>query len=308
MRMKDLRFIEVLLFGMCLFGATTVQATLSIDTEVIKRSVVFIFGADANGEIDKTKAATGFLVSVPERNSGLAYPLLITARHVVDPAWAGCTQKPSTRVYIRVNKVNFDATKNESGVDYLPLDLMKNGRAVWMHSKDDFVDAAVLPVPEELDENKYVVKFILVRNFGNPEEIARIGIGSDIASAGLVPGLEGVRRNYPVFKFGKVGSVPDEMTLVKCDKDSLSKPLRVWWLAANLVPGNSGSPIFFTPLFPPGAAIVSGEPRAMILGLQSVVVEGSDLAGMTPAAYILDVIRAAVPTDADLSLGPPEKR
>jgi len=71
--------------------------------------------------------------------------------------------------------------------------------------------------------------------------------------------------------------------------------------------GNSGSPIYFDPLFPPGGDIRAGEPRAMIIGMQSVALPGAALAGMTPASYIIDVISHTVPNDADLTLGSPPK-
>jgi hypothetical protein len=44
----------------------------------------------------------------------------------------------------------------------------------------------------------------------------------------------------------------------------------------------------------------------MIIGLQSL--GGQGLAGMTPAKYIIDVITASVPGDADLTLGLPPKQ
>jgi hypothetical protein len=147
------------------------------------------------------------------------------------------------------------------------------------------------------------------RNFGKPEEIAKLGVGSQIASSGLVPGLEGKKRNYPVFKFGKIASIPDEEILVPCPTrpESRTRPLRVWWLNADLIGGNSGSPIYFDPLFPPGADIGAGEPRAMIIGMQSIALPGAALAGMTPASYIVDTISHAVPRCADLTLGLPSK-
>jgi hypothetical protein len=76
---------------------------------------------------------------------------------------------------------------------------------------------------------------------------------------------------------------------------------------ADLIGGNSGSPIYFDPLFPPGGDISAGEPRAMIIGMQSVALPGAALAGMTPASYIIDVISHTVLNDADLTLGSPPK-
>ena len=208
---------------------------------------------------------------------------------------------------MRVNKKRFDPKADETGVSYIAVELIHNGAATWLKSDDDNVDIAVLKTPPEFLSGDYDVIFMNFRNFGKPEEIAKLGVGSQIASAGLVPGLEGKKRNYPVFKFGKIASIPDEMPLVPCKPESQPRPFRVWWPAANLVPGNSGSPIYFDPLFPPGADISAGEPRPMIIGLQSLALLGADLAGMTPASYIIEVISHAVPNDADLTLGPPSK-
>jgi hypothetical protein len=45
----------------------------------------------------------------------------------------------------------------------------------------------------------------------------------------------------------------------------------------------------------------------MIIGLQSLALNGADLAGMTPAKYIMEVISQSVGTDADLNLGVPPR-
>jgi hypothetical protein len=203
--------------------------------------------------------------------------------------------------------MQFNPQSDEVGVSYIPVELIQNGVATWQKSADDNVDVAVLKVPPELVTGEYDVRFMNFRSFGKPEELAKIGIGSQIASTGLVPGLEGKNRNYPIFKFGKIASIPEEMAVIRCNQDSPARQLRIWWVAANLVPGNSGSPIYFDPLFPPGADITAGEPRAMIIGLQSITIPGADLAGMTPANYIVDVISHAAPKDADLSFGTPPK-
>ena len=90
-----------------------------------------------------------------------------------------------------------------------------------------------------------------------------------------------------------------------CRADRPARYLQVWWLATTLVPGTSGSAIFFDPLIPPVADVSAGEPRVMIIGLQSLSMGGADLAGMTPAKFIIDVISHAVGVDADLNLGIP---
>jgi hypothetical protein len=289
-----------------------VFAIVTIDTEIVKKAVVFIYPSDDKGEVDKSKQlGTGFLVGIPSKaDPKISYVFLVTARHIVDPVWAGCATINPNRLYIRVNRAGFDPTANESGVRYFPIDLAQQGKRTWFGSMDEHVDAAVLNVPDELAkrQEEYEAKYISYDQFGKPEEIKKLGVGSDVASAGLVPGLQGVRRNYPIFKFGKIANIPDEMATFKCTKDSYTTPVRVWWLAMNQVGGNSGAPIFFTPLFPPGGFITSGEPRAMIIGLQSLAVDGGDIAGMTEAKYIIQIIGEHVDSDADLTLGVPEKK
>jgi hypothetical protein len=110
-----------------------------------------------------------------------------------------------------------------------------------------------------------------------------------------------------MFKFGKVAGIPEELTPPIPGSQNMipRRRLRVWWIAMNMIGGNSGSPIFFDPLFPPGGDISSGEARSMLIGLQSLSIPGADLAGMTPASFILDVIAHSVPDSADLSLGIP---
>jgi hypothetical protein len=297
------RIIAIILIS-CLLPFRTTQAITFLDTSTVKKSVVFLFGANADGTRNN-QVATGFLIVVPSKDRQTGSYFLVTARHVVDPLWAGCSTENPNRFFVRVNNKQFDPQTDETGVSYIPVELLHNGASTWLKSNDNDVDLAVLRAPPELWSGKYDVIFLNFRNFGKPDEISKLGVGSQIASAGLVPGLEGKKRNYPVFKFGKIASIPDEMPLVPCRPDASARPIRVWWLAANLVPGNSGSPIYFDPLFPPGADISAGEPRQMLIGLQSIALQGADLAGTTPASYLIDVISQAVPNDADLTLGTP---
>jgi len=297
---------------LCLLARISGNATTSINTDVTNKSVVFFFAADPKGEVIPTKqVATGFLISVPIKDKHTSYLFLVTARHVVDPIWMGCESVNPTRLFLRVNKKQYNPQTDSTGIGFVPIDLIKDGKPAWWSNKDDNVDVAVIPPPKELlTDADYAIEYIGFRNFGKTEEIAKLNIGSQIASTGLVPGLEGQKRNYPIFKFGKVASIPDEMISYPCDprlpNSPQSRPLRVWWLGANLVPGNSGSPVYFDPLFGPGGDISAGEPRPMIIGLQSLSLTGGDLAGMTPAKYIIEVISQLVPADADLTLGAPD--
>jgi hypothetical protein len=285
------------------------NAITSIDTKFVNKTVVFFFAPDASGQPSRDKlVATGFLLVVPSKSGQTSYPLLITARHVVDPIWAGCAATNPSRLFVRVNNMHFDSHVDEVGVSYIPVELTHNGQPTWQKSDDESVDVAVLKAPIELQSGNYDVRFLNFRNFGKPEEVAKLGIGSQTASTGLVPGLQGEKRNNPIFHFGKIASIPDETVPFQCLPNAPIRKLHVWWIATTLVPGTSGSPIYFDPLFPPGADISAGEPRAMLIGLQSLSHKGADLSGMTPAIYMLDVITRSVPDDSDLSLGLPSKQ
>jgi hypothetical protein len=291
---------------LCVLSFGIAHAITSLNVSVITKSVVFFFASDPEGQAIKDKlVATGFLVVVPNKSGELTYPLLVTARHVVDPVWAGCPLSNPAKLYIRVNNTRFDPQNDETGTSYFPIELVANGAPTWVKSDDESVDVAVLKAPRQLLSGDYDVKFLTFRNFGKPEEMAKIGVGSQTASAGFVPRLEGKKRNNPIFHFGKIASIPDKPVGFPCVPDAKPRPLRVWWLATTLVPGTSGSPIFFDPLFPPGADVTAGEPRGMIIGLQSLSMTGADLAGITPAKYLIDVISRSVGTDADLSYGVP---
>jgi hypothetical protein len=293
-------------FAFCIFLSTAIHAITSLDVKFLNQTVVFFFDADSSGSVLPNKqVATGFLLSVPRKNAKPPYLLIITARHVVDPVWAGCAHENPVKLFLRVNKANFDVHSNEPGIGYVPINLIHQGGLAWNKSSDESVDLAVLPFPAELASGAYDIKALNFRNFGKPDEIAKLGIGSQTASTGLVPGLEGENRNNPIFHFGKIASIPDETAKIKCTPYSTPRSLRVWWIATTLLPGASGSPIYFDPLFPPGADITAGEPRAMLIGLQSVSLPNGDLAGMTPASFIIDVISHSVPDDADFSIGVP---
>lgn len=288
------RRLIVILVLVCRPGIDIARATTSLDTGFVARSVVFFFGADRAGNVQKDNlVATGFLVIVPNQAGQDTYPLIVTARHVVDPEWAGCQTPNPSRLFLRVNNMHYEAHQAELGVSYLAVDLLHNGQPTWTRSDDNTVDVAVLRAPPELLSGQYDVRFLKVRNLGKPEEIAKLGVSSQTASAGLVPGVEGKTRNNVVFHFGKIGSIPEEPAVLQCRTGSPIRRLQVWWLATTLVPGTSGSPIYFDPLFPPNSDISSGEPRAMLIGLQSLSVPGADLSGMTPSRLILEVITHA---------------
>jgi hypothetical protein len=284
-------------------GVSLVASLIPINVEAVKKAVVFLYSADPTGQPDTSKElATGFLVAIPIANSEpqRSYFVLVTARHVVDPVWACQGPTNPSLIYARVNRKDYDPKRDASGVEFVPLHLIVDNKTAWVKHTTDSVDAAVVPidVPRFLANDVVAIR---LADFGTPTEIQAVGIGDDIVSAGLVPGLSGKKRNYPFFKFGKVSNIPDEEGVMPCRGDT--KALNYWYMAATLIGGNSGSPMFFLPA---GNAVINfGGPtnRPFLLGLQSMSVAAGEIAGMTPVQYIFEIIESLKLPNADLTRG-----
>lgn len=301
----------VLLLTVCL----PLRANTNILVESIKKMVVFIYAADANGEADKNHPlGTGFLVVTPVGVTPNLMGkdaiirgelLLVTARHIVDPAWAFCSGPQPSVVYLRVNKKNYDPAKDSTGVDYVRVPLVKSRERQYFVSEDDKVDAAVIDVGEQFSPDKYDFQAMRLSVFASPDEISKMGIGDSVTSPGLIPGKSGEKRNYPFFKFGNISNIPDEPVEIACDRRMPELRLeRVWFVAANLVGGNSGSPI----LYVPPAMFAQGVTRGVIIGVQSSSFDGADIAGMTPIEDVFKIIEGHAPPGADLYRGDETKR
>lgn len=252
------------------------NATININTDAVQKSVVFLYPADAQGNVDRNRpVGTGFLVSIPLKSDPKSsYVVLVTARHMVDPNWAKCPAINPTIIYMRLNKKDYTASSSDVGFDFVPVQLVEKGKPTWVHPAEDDIDAAVLPVSPDLHQ-KFDVVTISVDLFPTDAELAAQSIGDPVMSAGLLPALPGIKRNYPVFKFGQISNIPAEDIETRCAPQQPTFFVRVWLIAANLIPGNSGSPIFHVPLG--GSGISIGGTRPMLLGVQSISVTGADL-------------------------------
>jgi hypothetical protein len=280
---------------------SSVRAGVNINVQAVSKAVVFLYGPDTSGKVT-VPLGTGFLAEVPLASDPTrAFFFLITARHIVDPQWAHCAEGNPTRIYARFNKKNFDAAKDAVGTGDLPLDLVQDGKPTWNANSDDEVDAAVFFLnAKALADYDYVA--VPVSVFPTPEEVKSLATGDNIISAGLIPGASGKKRNYPVFKFGNISSIPDEPADVSCQQGT-SRSEKVWFIAASLVPGNSGSPIFYFPFGSGGISLGSGRP--LLLGVQSMSFLPWDVAGMTPVQYVYEIIQQMKIPNADLRRGPP---
>jgi hypothetical protein len=282
------------------------QASININVDAVQKSVVFLYAADASGAVDSNKPiGTAFFVAIPlKAGPNRGYRVLVTARHMLDPVWAKCPQTSNlTVIYARLNRKNYKPNSTDSGVDFVRIDLIKEGKPLWRHHGDENVDAAVIPITTSSVYDPFDTEQVPIELFPTDAEIASQSIGDPAMSAGLLPGLTGKSRNYPIFKFGQISNIPAEVVETRCTRESLPFPVKVWLIAANLVPGNSGSPIFHVPLGVSGISL--GGTRPMLLGVQSISFIGADVAGMTPIKYVYEILQDMGFSEGDFRRGPP---
>jgi hypothetical protein len=298
--MKYVRIVLAVTLG---FVAISANATINLNTQAVARAVVFLYPADKDGEVVSTKPlGTGFLVSVPTLDGKRLYPFLVTARHIVEPQWSYCSGANPMRIYARLNLSGFDAISGQTGVGYVAIDLVRDGHQLFFVNKDAMVDAAVVRLdPQPFDSGKYTSLFLPIGLFATPDEVKAIGIGEPVASAGLVPGKSGEKRNYPFFKFGQVSNILEEPVWIGCEPGMPELRLsRAWFIAINLVPGTSGSPIFYVPPGSGGVLIGTKIDRPVLLGIQSNSIVPADLAGMTPVQYVFEIFQKLELQNGDL--------
>ena len=267
------------------------QSTFNINLDAIRNSVVFMYLRGPDGSLKD--AGTGFLLLAPSKaQPDRAYTMLVTARHIADPGWAGCLGMQGTLFAV----FNTKATAGHSaGTIEIPLS------SFWLYSSDDNADVAVTLLNAPLLEQNNVENLpVKVSELPHGGEDDKIDAGAQIVSAGLLLGASGARRNYPIFKFGYVSSKPDEDISVNCAPGLPQRPMKEWMISASLVAGNSGSPIYFVPVGFPGIGL-SGQ-RPFLLGVQSMSFIGSDVAGMTPVRYLIDAMRRISFPDLDFSI------
>lgn len=303
MRREIFRFVSVGVLSVCAAGVA--MARLNINTTAVKNSVVFIYAAGPDGNVDNSKPlGTGFFVSVPTSETPARYYwLLVTARHVFDPQWLNCGLPNPSRVFLRLNKATYDPARDSTGVGFVEVTLASAGRPLFAVNPNGSDVAIVKSNFSNFNPKEYDLDTIPISVFATPDEAKNLSIGDDLLSAGLLPSYTGVKRNYPVFRFGRISDIPDEPLPMVCGQDRPPRRAKMWLIAADLTPGASGSPIFFVPAGANGMTF-GGPGRPFLIGLQSASFLGADVAGMTPVQAIFDTIQSMDLPNADLRRGP----
>lgn len=244
---------------------------------IIPRAVLFLYGKD--GIRGNRPLGTAFIVKVP-RSGDPSHILrfLITARHLVDPIWAKC-EPPIVHLSIRFNK------KDGSGIALVPLHLEPRLGKVLYVPKDPHSDlAAILLKPQLFPKfGDYEVLDVPFRITATESEMNTVSEGTHVITAGLDPDLPGEKANLPVFREGVVSRKNNEP--IKSIAPCALVPIEVHseLLSAPLFEGNSGAPIYVTN--------GRGGSQPVLVGIQSFVFEGKQLAGITPATDLVSLIK-----------------
>jgi hypothetical protein len=283
-----IRAIILTLLGLFAFATCDGQTPFEVNYDAVRGTVAFIYSKGGSGEAQP--AGTAFLISVPSKaNPSRSYILLVTARHMVDPGWLGCPEN-NRGLLARFNKARFDP--KSAGVGTVDYDLSDSR---WIMPADSVDIAYTVLNAATLKSLDAQANTVSLADFPKVGELKAIGTGAPILSAGLLPGASGKRRNYPVFKFGYVSSRPDEtVTAKKACPGGREVELNEWMIAANLAPGNSGSPILYVP-----PRLAGGRP--VLLGVQSIAFIPWDVAGMAPIQYLIDSLKSGGLPDLDVS-------
>jgi hypothetical protein len=263
---------------------------------VIQESVQFVFPETKNqiANKDRRPDATAFILSVPDRTHTKSLRFLVTARHVVDPAWAHCQKPDPTAIIVRFNK-------QAGGLAYERIPLKAEGKKLFFVPSDENTDLAIIfltakVVPDLLNYKFFDVPF---RILTTDPEASVLSTNQPIMTAGLLPDFPGDEMNYPIFKTGVLSSTPDEPIQADCDNPLHPRSIRVWLISAALTPGTSGAPVFTVVSRGPGADHVP-----VLMGVQSMAWPDKAVAGITPSRQLANLVQeVSKGFDLDLSRG-----
>jgi hypothetical protein len=274
--------------------------------EVIQKAVVFLYQKPTPGSIGKPDAS-GFILSVPQPdspNGSHNFSLfLVTARHVVDEDWGGCGLVPASggKLYIRAYK------PGSPSPGFLPVEVSIRGRGTVFTLEDDAVDlAAVLLLPSTVQNlPQYDLGDVPFRIVVTDAEMSSIHVSQEVVTAGLFPRFPGSTQNLPIYRKGVVSQIPKDPVRLPCVKNlPIARDVYAWLVSAPLRRGFSGAPIFTT--------LQRGDQNRapVLLGIQSFAWEEDQLAGMTPATRLAELIRKAMGPNprADLYQGPGQSK
>lgn len=255
----------------------------------ISESVYFIYPSRSGQRPDVTRPhqlpiASAFVVSVPDSAHRKSNRFLVTARHVVDPQWADCSDQNPASIDLRLNRRN-------GGVGYETIALTSDTGRRFFTPTDPTADIAIIPLDQSLIPNldDYRIIDIPFRLLPTSAEIELIHSDQQIMTAKPSAGP----GSYPVSESGSLSKMPAESVGVQCGlRQSVrapAKPLHVWFISAGVHQEVSGAPVYASIARSPGATR-----SPILLGIQSVAWPDRGAAGITPSPALGDLIQSTL--------------
>ncbi|PZM80378.1 MAG: hypothetical protein DKT66_14035 [Candidatus Melainabacteria bacterium] len=212
------------------------ESTPSSIYKIFQKSVAFVL--DESGK----PCGTAFLISIKDAPPGkLHWEFLITNKHVVqnidtEPDGTVNAATWMKRIRLRLNSM-------VEGFEHYDIEVAKVKRPFIVH-EDPRVDLAVINIEEPLPVCDLVAMDIGVV-FGNTRPGAPLSEeGTDVVNCALLDGYSGLKKNFPICKFGKIALVTDEFW---CETKRGFGKEAAWIVDLGSEEGSSGSPVFATP-------------------------------------------------------------
>jgi len=222
--MKNIMLLLFLLINVLSFS----QNVENFQTKQVaesKKFINYIFIKNKQGNL--IPYGTGFFV-LKQIDSNRYIIFLATAKHVL---------RDSINNYFNQIFVRFNLKNGEAMISQLNLFLGGEEKNVFFHS-DSTVDIALIPLKGDFSKIDFVA--LSVDNMLTRNDFLKNGIaeGTEVFFTGLFTRCIGIKKNYPISRFGKIALIPEErIDFVDSKKDLIL-------LETTSYGGNSGSPVF----------------------------------------------------------------
>jgi hypothetical protein len=222
----------------------------------IRDSVCFVY-AYFKGEA--TPVGTAFFMFVPLRGQVGAI-VVVTALHVV----AKIAQRSDDgKAFLRVNT-------RDGGFRFVPVN--ENAWVKPQDQSDVVVDVCFCPWHFPWEASEFDIRYFSIDHAATADVMANqgLGVGNEVAFAGLFVKHRGEMQNEPVVRFGNISAMPREPVSTKYD--GIDVELEAYLIESRSVGGLSGSPVFVDPgLFRLEGDLrqwrQAGEPGGYLLGV-----------------------------------------
>jgi hypothetical protein len=259
----------------------------------IPESVYFLYKKieDASGSPHRVASATAFILSVPDRDHHTLARFIVTARHVVDPQWAHCSDQNPASIEVRLNR-------RDGGVGYETVPLESGRRRRYDTPLDGTSDLAIIRIDDrlipDLDTYKsFDTPFSLLPTQSDIFKIAQAQNGPSrdrpghlIVTASLRTQVPTDLSAFPLSDFGIIASTTTEPVSVQCGSGSPPTPLKVWFINASIEQGDSGAPVYTS-------VVRSGQTARtpILIGVQAIAWPDRGVAGITPSSVLADLVQ-----------------